>query len=417
MRGLGAAYWTALPAQPLPDVHWVARSDALAARTRRLPTGCAASRRFRRFAGNAPAQPAAAAGQRLQRPPVRRLGRPAGRRPRAAAGRGRLAARPAGDAAQGQRPHAVFAHGRRPRGAALVDPRVPVLRGDAPPRHPDHARTGVIGSPQPVLRETIETAAVVTRVAPSFLRFGHFEHFAHTAADAGGAAQAGRLRDRPLLPRMPRRAAAAVRAGSARSRAAPRALMAQWQAVGFCHGVMNTDNMSILGLTIDYGPFGFLDGFDPAPHLQPQRPPGALRLCAPARHRVLEPACAGAGGAAADRRADEQASEALADAIEPYKPEFGAAIQRALRAKLGLATEQDDDCALIDDLLRLMAKERTDYTHRVAPPRRALDRGGRRRLAGARPVHRPRGLRRLGRALCAAPARREQHRCRTPRSA
>ena len=40
--------------------------------------------------------------------------------------------------------------------------------------------------------------------------------------------------------------------------------MAQWQAVGFCHGVMNTDNMSILGLTIDYGPFGFLDAFDPA---------------------------------------------------------------------------------------------------------------------------------------------------------
>ncbi|NHW17480.1 protein adenylyltransferase SelO family protein, partial [Escherichia coli] len=41
------------------------------------------------------------------------------------------------------------------------------------------------------------------------------------------------------------------------------ALLAQWQAVGFCHGVMNTDNMSMLGLTIDYGPFGFLDGFNP----------------------------------------------------------------------------------------------------------------------------------------------------------
>jgi uncharacterized protein YdiU (UPF0061 family) len=41
------------------------------------------------------------------------------------------------------------------------------------------------------------------------------------------------------------------------------AMVAQWQAVGFCHGVMNTDNMSILGLTIDYGPFGFLDAFDP----------------------------------------------------------------------------------------------------------------------------------------------------------
>jgi uncharacterized protein YdiU (UPF0061 family) len=139
-------------------------------------------------------------------------------------------------------------------------------------------------------------------------------------------------------------------------------LMAQWQAVGFCHGVMNTDNLSILGLTIDYGPFGFLDGFDPAHicnHSDHQgryafaRQPGIawwnLHALAQAVVPLLE-------------TPQEQAAEALADAIEPFKSEFGDAIQRALRAKLGLATEQDDDMALIDDLLRLMAKERTDYT-------------------------------------------------------
>ncbi len=124
----------------------------------------------------------------------------------------------------------------------------------------------VTGSDAPVRREEIETAAVVTRVAPSFIRFGHFEHFAandrmdelrhladfvidsfypacrHTEKFAGNPYAA-------LLEAVSERTAA---------------LLAQWQAVGFCHGVMNTDNMSILGLTLDYGPFQFLDGYDPA---------------------------------------------------------------------------------------------------------------------------------------------------------
>ena len=121
----------------------------------------------------------------------------------------------------------------------------------------------VIGSPPPVRREKIETAAVVTRVAPSFLRFGHFEHFAHTADDATALRKLADYVIDAVLSRVPRRAGAAAARCSKRWRGAPRALIAQWQAVGFCHGVMNTDNMSILGLTIDYGPFGFLDGFDP----------------------------------------------------------------------------------------------------------------------------------------------------------
>jgi uncharacterized protein YdiU (UPF0061 family) len=79
------------------------------------------------------------------------------------------------------------------------------------------------------------------------------------------------------------------------------AMVAQWQAVGFCHGVMNTDNMSILGLTIDYGPFQFLDAFDPG-HICNHSDPGPLRLQPPAQHRLLEPVLPGPGAAAADRR-------------------------------------------------------------------------------------------------------------------
>jgi uncharacterized protein YdiU (UPF0061 family) len=119
----------------------------------------------------------------------------------------------------------------------------------------------IVGSPLPVRRETVETAAVVTRVAPSFLRFGHFEHFAHTAQDEAalrrwptphGALLSRSAGPRPALRRLLQ--SVAERTAS---------LLAQWQAVGFCHGVMNTDNMSMLGLTLDYGPFGFMDAFDP----------------------------------------------------------------------------------------------------------------------------------------------------------
>ncbi|MFN0183431.1 MAG: protein adenylyltransferase SelO family protein, partial [Aquabacterium sp.] len=120
----------------------------------------------------------------------------------------------------------------------------------------------VVGSPAPVQRETMETAAVVTRLAPSFLRFGHFEHFTHTTDDLTLLL---RLTDAVLARHFPACAEAprpviALLVEVARRTAR---LLADWQAVGFCHGVMNTDNMSILGLTIDYGPYGFLDAFDP----------------------------------------------------------------------------------------------------------------------------------------------------------
>ena len=123
----------------------------------------------------------------------------------------------------------------------------------------------IVASPDKVLREELETAAVVTRVAPSFLRFGHFEHF----AALGRQAELKQLADfaiRHYFPDLlnitegPERYLAMLEQVVLRTAS----LLAHWQSVGFCHGVMNTDNMSLLGLTIDYGPFQFLDGFDPA---------------------------------------------------------------------------------------------------------------------------------------------------------
>ena len=221
----------------------------------------------------------------------------------------------------------------------------------------------MIGSALPVRRETIETAAVVTRVAPSFIRFGHFEHFAHHDQHAALRVLADFVIDHhyPACREAAQPYAALLAAVAHRTAL----LLAQWQAVGFCHGVMNTDNLSILGLTIDYGPFGFLDGFDPGARLQSLRPPGPLRLRAPAQRRVLEPARAGAGAAAADgwrptgRRGDDRAG---AGALEPYRETFPQALAERLRAKLGLAHDAGRRHRPGRRLLRLLASERVDHT-------------------------------------------------------
>ena len=218
----------------------------------------------------------------------------------------------------------------------------------------------LVGSPGPVRRETMETAAVVTRVAPSFLRFGHFEHFAHSARDTA-ALQA--LVDAvvesfyPEAASAPNRAVALLDAVSRRTAV----LLAHWQAVGFCHGVMNTDNLSILGLTIDYGPFGFLDRFDPGHvcnHSDHQgryayaRQPNVAFWNLHALAQALMPLV---GSSEADL-------ELMKAAMEPYKAVFADTLQALLRHKLGLATVQNDDAELADDLLRLMAQDGCDYT-------------------------------------------------------
>jgi uncharacterized protein YdiU (UPF0061 family) len=217
----------------------------------------------------------------------------------------------------------------------------------------------VAGSALPVRREAMETGAVVTRVAPSFLRFGHFEHFSHTnqhdalrrLVDFTIATQFPQLRDGkdgldPLhawLAEVVRRTAAMV---------------AHWQAVGFAHGVMNTDNMSILGLTIDYGPFGFLDGYDPGHicnHSDTQgryafaRQPNVAWWNLHALGHALRPLVA-----------DPDAT--LAPVLARFENDFTAAYSDRMRAKLGLSDGEEADKALLDDFLGLLAGERVDHT-------------------------------------------------------
>ena len=215
----------------------------------------------------------------------------------------------------------------------------------------------LVGSPLPVRRETLETAAVVTRVAPSFLRFGHFEHFTHTRPDPAAL----RALADAVITRFYPEAADAAQPCAALLEAVTRrtaALLAQWQAVGFCHGVMNTDNMSILGLTIDYGPFGFLDAFEPnhiCNHSDHQgryawaRQPNVALWNLHALAQALLPLM------------NDDTDAALA-ALQAYHSAYPQAMLDAWRAKLGLATAHDGDRDLADALLKLMAQDRSDFT-------------------------------------------------------
>jgi uncharacterized protein YdiU (UPF0061 family) len=220
----------------------------------------------------------------------------------------------------------------------------------------------VVGSDQPVLRETVETAAVVMRMAPSFVRFGHFEYFAHFDQHAALRTLADYIIDR-YEPELAQRAPAGQRDGSiyadwlasiARSTAQ---LIARWQAVGFCHGVMNTDNMSILGLTIDYGPFGFLDGFD-ANHIC-NHSDDQGRYAYSMQPRIGEWNCYALGQALMPLIGDvDQAQQALA----AYSETFASAWASLQQDKLGLRQTRPDDAALFDALFQALHASRTDFT-------------------------------------------------------
>ncbi|WP_439608681.1 protein adenylyltransferase SelO [Hydrogenophaga sp.] len=214
----------------------------------------------------------------------------------------------------------------------------------------------VTGSPAPVRREEIETAAVVTRVAPSFIRFGHFEHFSHSGQHEQLRTLADFVIDHfyPVCREAPGNPyAALLEAVSARTAE----MVAQWQAVGFCHGVMNTDNMSILGLTIDYGPFQFLDAFNPA-HVCNHSDTGG-RYAYNRQPNIAYWNLFALGQALLPLMDDQQ--QAL-DALEPYKALMPAALQRRMNAKLGLARVEDGDSELTDTLMKLMAADAVDFT-------------------------------------------------------
>jgi uncharacterized protein YdiU (UPF0061 family) len=216
----------------------------------------------------------------------------------------------------------------------------------------------VTGSPQPVRREEIETAAVVTRVAPSFVRFGHFEHF----SSRGQHEELAQLADYVLDNFYPQCRASERFAGNAYAALLEQvsertaAMVAQWQAVGFCHGVMNTDNMSILGLTIDYGPFQFLDAFVPNHICNHSDESGRYAYNRQPNVAYWNLFCL--GQALLPLIGDQELALA---ALESYKTVFPRELEARMREKLGLAGGQAGDRELVEGILKLLAAGQVDY--------------------------------------------------------
>ena len=222
-------------------------------------------------------------------------------------------------------------------------------------RVPTTRALAVIGSDQPVIRETVETAAVTLRMSPSFVRFGSFEYFYWTRQyDA-----LRQLADYVIARFYPECRAAPQPYLAFIEQVARRTarLVAQWQGVGFCHGVLNTDNMSILGITIDYGPFGFMDAFDGGYICNHSDVNGryAYNMQPQIAHWNLY-----ALGQALVALTDDVDSTRIA--VDSYLGEYAQAINSVFRTKLGLATERPEDEALITGVVDLLQATHADWT-------------------------------------------------------
>jgi uncharacterized protein YdiU (UPF0061 family) len=134
-------------------------------------------------------------------------------------------------------------------------------------------------------------------------------------------------------------------------------LIARWQAVGWAHGVMNTDNMSILGLTLDYGPFGFMDDYDAGFICNHSDVNGRYAFNQQPYIGLWNLSClAQALLPLADK-------EALKGGLDAYTSMFEREYRALMRAKLGLTHERSEDDTLIRDLLSLLQESRADYTN------------------------------------------------------
>ncbi|OOE34177.1 hypothetical protein BZG13_08310 [Salinivibrio sp. ML323] len=216
-------------------------------------------------------------------------------------------------------------------------------------------------SDTPVMRERIETAATLLRVTESHVRFGHFEYLFYSRQHDALRT----LADYVIARHFPELAEAETPYAALLQEIVERTaeMIAQWQAVGFNHGVMNTDNMSILGQTFDYGPYAFLDDFNPsnicnhtdytgryAFNQQPAIALWNLSALGYAFTPLLE-------------------SDVINDILGGYEHHLQVAYSQVMRNKLGISDAQQGDSELFNALFSLLESQRVDYTlffHRLS---------------------------------------------------
>jgi len=218
-----------------------------------------------------------------------------------------------------------------------------------------------VSTGEKVRRETPLPGAIITRVAKSFVRVGTFQYLvAHDSAEGIRA-----LADFSISRHEPDLADADNPYLELLKRVVSRQanLVANWQLVGFIHGVMNTDNVSIAGETIDYGPCAFMDEYDPATVFssidslgryayknQPRMAQWNLSVLAQSMLPILH-------------EDEDQALAFAQDAINAFSAQFDDAFRAGLLRKIGIVDEQADDYKLAIELLDSMKQGRSDFTN------------------------------------------------------
>ncbi|WP_041069872.1 protein adenylyltransferase SelO family protein [Thiolapillus brandeum] len=218
----------------------------------------------------------------------------------------------------------------------------------------------IVGSDEEVYREQIETAAVLARLAPSHLRFGSFEVFYYRDQYKPLEVLSGYLLKHhfPELKDEPNPHLALFR----RAVGLTADLLARWQLVGFSHGVMNTDNMSMLGLTLDYGPFGFLDAYDPGFVCNHSDHEGRYSFDNQPAIGRWNLTCLAQAMLPLFAKEPDAAVEMAGEALDEYEPAFMQRYSAGMRAKLGLSMSKSEDHSLVTDLLKIMENNAADYT-------------------------------------------------------
>lgn len=220
----------------------------------------------------------------------------------------------------------------------------------------------LFGSETPVARESIEMGALLVRLSQSHIRFGHFEYFYYS-------------RQHEVLPLLadylirryyPQVAGENDPYGALFEQIVERTarLVAQWQVVGFTHGVLNTDNMSAIGVTLDYGPYGFLDNYNPG--FIPNTTDSGGRYAFGAQPRIVLWNCV----ALAQTFTELTSRERLEQALSRYEPVFQRHYAQLMAARFGLPFSNGVDerasdettATLIRELLALMEQQKADYT-------------------------------------------------------
>jgi len=212
----------------------------------------------------------------------------------------------------------------------------------------------ITSSDDEVYRERIEPAAVLTRLAPTHLRFGSFEVLFYNNRHEEIRVLADYLLHHHFPEALDEPDPYVALLNHVVDRTAQ--LLARWQAVGFAHGVMNTDNMSVLGLTLDYGPFGFMEAFDPGFICNHSDHYGRYAFDAQPQVALFNLSCF------AQTQLPLLEVEAAKAALEGFQPACTRYYDTLMAGKLGFPAASADTVTLAGDLLAQMADSGTDYT-------------------------------------------------------